>query len=70
MTERRALVIVGGQVRELSSSDTLAGASAGIPTLVASGSSVTVAANTQVGFFASIKVDGTFKLDGLLTETR
>lgn len=70
MAERRALVIVGGEVQELSDVDTLIGASGGgsVPTYVAAGKSFKVPADTQALFTEEIELDGDLDLDGVLVE--
>lgn len=67
MAERRALVIVDGEVRELSDVDTLIGAGS-VPTYVAAGKSFKVPADTQALFTEEIELDGDLDLDGVLVE--
>ena len=67
MATRKALVLVGGVIQELSASDALAGAGGNVPYYVDPSSTLLVSSG-QALYQTPIDVDGIVQVDGMLIE--
>lgn len=68
MAFRRPLVAVDGELAELPTGDSLAGAAMTMPINIGEGLGFTVGENTQALFSEEIQLNGDLTLDGILIE--